>query len=154
MTSFDTVDLNILALIQKNARYTIKEMAQQLNLSTTPVFERIKRLEKQGIIQKYIAVLDPDKLGKKLRAFVNISLKDHSKKAVDAFVDKVVSYPEVMECYHVTGDSDFLLNVMVEDIERYNYFVVSKLSIVPNIGKLETQFSLSVRKKTQAYHLE
>ncbi|MGI9543961.1 MAG: Lrp/AsnC family transcriptional regulator [Cyclobacteriaceae bacterium] len=154
MTSFDKVDLNILALLQENSRYTIKEMAQRLNLSTTPVFERIKRLEKQGIIQKYIAVLDPGKLGKKLRAFVHISLKEHSKKAVDAFVDKVVSYPEVMECYHVTGDSDFLLNVMVEDIERYNHFVVNKLSIVPNIGKLETQFSLSVRKKTQAYHLE
>ncbi|MEL6923576.1 MAG: Lrp/AsnC family transcriptional regulator [Bacteroidota bacterium] len=150
---FDKTDLAILRLIQEDSRITIKEMAAQLHLSTTPIFERLKRLEKQGVIQKYVALVDPHKLGKKLDAFIHISIKDHSKNAVDEFVDQVKNYPEVMECYHVTGDSDFLLKVVLEDIDQYNRFITEKLSTVGNIGTLKSSFSLSVRKKTTAYHL-
>ena len=144
----DAIDLKILDLLQENARITIKEISKQLNLSTTPIFERIKKLEKQGIIDRYIAILNPEKLGKKLNAFANISVKDHSKDAVETFVERIIKFPEVMECHYVTGTSDFLIKVLVEDIEKYNLFVLEKLSAVPNIGKVESLFSLSVRKKT------
>ncbi len=148
MIKIDTTDLKILQLLQQDGRMTIKEMSDRLNLSTTPVFERIKKLEKNGIIDHYSAVLNPEKLGKKLTAFANISIKEHSKVEVEAFVEKVISFPEVLECHYVTGASDFMIRVLVEDIEKYNYFVLEKLSAVPNIGKVETLFSLSARKKT------
>ena len=153
MAKLDATDLAILRLIQEDSRMTIKEIAGQLNLSTTPIFERLKRLERQGVIEKYVALLDPQKLGKKLHAFIHISILDHSKRALDAFVAEIANYPEIMECHHVTGDSDFLLKVVVEDIGQYNQFVTEKLSTVSNIGKVKTSFSLSVRKKTTAYQL-
>ena len=144
----DEIDYKILNLLQTNARVTIKELSSQLNLSTTPVFARIKKMEKEGIIDKYIAVLNPEKLGKKLNAFANISIKDHSKKAVEAFVETIVDFPEVMECHYVTGSADFIVKVLVEDIEKYNLFILEKLSAVPNIGKVESLFSMSVGKKS------
>lgn len=149
----DKTDIEILKLIQEDSRMTIKEIAGSLNLSTTPIFERLKRLEKQGVIRKYVALLDPKKLGKKLNAFIHISIIDHSKRGVDIFVEHIEKYPEVMECHHVTGDSDFLLKVVVQDIEKYNEFVTEKLSIVPNIDKVKTSFSLSVRKATTVYSI-
>ena len=144
----DQTDLKILDLLQRDARMTIKEIASRLNRSTTPVFERIKKLEKNGIIDKYIAVLNPRKLGKKLTGFVNISVKDHSKKTVENAVKHLVEFPEVMECHYVSGSFDFILKVVVDDIEQYNLFAFEKLSLVPNIGNVETLFSLSERKKT------
>ncbi len=154
MIKLDNIDLGILDLLQKDSRTTIKEIASRLNLSSTPVFERIKRLEKQGVIDRYVAILNPTLLGKKLTAFIHISIKDHTKVAVEAFVNRVVSFEEVIECHHVSGDADFLLQVLLEDIEKYNQFVLEKLSIVPNIGKLESRFSLSERKKTNVVSLK
>lgn len=153
MPKFDAIDVQILHLIQEDSRMTIKEISSQLNLSTTPIFERLKRLERQGVIRRYVAILDSKKIGKKLTAFIHISIIDHSKQGLDAFVDQVRTYPEVMECHHVTGDSDFLLKIVVEDIERYNNFVTNKLSTVPNVGRVKTSFSLSVSKATTAYEL-
>ena len=150
----DQTDAKILNLLQEDARMTIKEIAARLNLSSTPVFERIKRLEKRGIINKYVAILNPQLMGKKLNAFVHLSLLDHSKEAVEAFVRQVVEYDEVMECHHVTGDSDFLLKIIVEDIEKYNQFVLNKLSIVGNIGTVKSSFSLSIRKDTNAIRVD
>lgn len=150
----DETDRIILKLLQEDARMTIKEIAASLGLSTTPIFERIKRLERQGVIERYVALLDPIKLGKKLRAFIHISILDHSKQAVDEFVRQVETYPEVMECHHVTGDSDFLLIIVLADIAQYNQFVTEKLSTVSNIGRLNSSFSLSVRKKTTAYETQ
>lgn len=154
MIKLDTVDLKILDLLQKDARSTIKEIAGKLNLSTTPVFERIKRLEKVRVIDRYVAILNPTLLGKKLTAFIHISIKDHTKESVEAFVERVVSFEEVIECHHVSGDSDFLIQVLLEDIEKYNQFVLEKLSVVPNISNLESRFSLSVRKKSNLVYLE
>ncbi len=153
MIKLDKTDIGILDLLQKDSTATIKEISNQLNLSSTPVFERIKRMEKQGVIDRYVAILNPTLLGKKLTAFIHISITDHTKEAVEAFVERVVSFEEVIECHHVSGDADFLLQVLLEDIEQYNLFVLEKLSIVPNIGKLESRFSLSVRKKTNVVYL-
>jgi len=154
MSKFDRVDVQILRLIQQDARITIKEMASQLNLSTTPIFERLKRLERKGVIKNYVALLEPKKLGKKLMAFIHISVIDHSKAGLESFTSQVKSYPEVMECHHVTGDADFFLKIVVEDIERYNEFVTNKLSTVPNIDKVRSSFSLSVSKSTTAYEIK
>ncbi|MCB0689427.1 MAG: Lrp/AsnC family transcriptional regulator, partial [Saprospiraceae bacterium] len=138
----------ILEILQEDSRKTIREISQELNLTTTPVFERIKKLEKAGIIKQYVALLDTRKLGRKLHAFIDISIKDHSKAAIDSFVEEIISHPEVQACYHITGVSDFLLKIILEDVEQYNEFVLNKLSTVPNIGKVETRFSLSTRKDT------
>ena len=154
MIKLDAIDKEILELIQQDSRMTIKEMAGKLNRSTTPIFERLKRLEKQGVIQKYVALLDPQKLGKKLHAFIHISIVDHSKKSVDNFVDQISDYSEVMECYHISGDADFLLKLVLTDIEHYNQFVTEKLSTVSNIGRIKSSFSLSVRKKTTAFRVK
>ena len=154
MPKLDATDLAILRMLQEDARLTIKEIAAALSLSTTPVFERIKRLDRQGIIERYVAVLNQRLLGKRLIAFIDISIKDHSKQAIDDFVSVVTGYPEVLECHHVTGESDFHLKVVLEDIEMYNKFVLDKLSTVPNIGKVESRFSLSERKQTNILDLD
>lgn len=150
----DQTDKAILNTIQENSRITIKEMAQQLNLSTTPIFERLKRLEKEAVIQKYVAIVDAKKIGKKLKVFVSISIVDHSKDAIEKFVKQIDTYSEVIECHHITGDSDFLLKVIVEDIEAYNTFITDKLSVVPNIGNVTSSFALSTRKHTTAMRIE
>ena len=154
MPKFDHVDAEILKLVQEDSRMTIKEIAYQLNLSTTPIFERLKRLEKGKVIQRYVALVDPKKVGKKLTVFINITIIDHSKKGLDAFLDQVTKYPEVIECHHITGDADFFLKVVVEDIERYNQFLTSQLSRVPNVGKVKSSFSLSVGKSTTAIDID
>jgi len=142
----DSTDTKILKLLQENSRLTIREMASQMHLSTTPIFERIKRMEKEKVIEKYVALVSPKKIGKSMFAFVDISLKEHRKEAVEEFVDQVIQFPEVMECHHISGNADFVIKVLLKDMEAYNQFVLEKLSIVPNIGHLESRFCLSVRK--------
>jgi len=150
----DSIDLKILKLLQQNAKYTIKEIAVQLNLSTTPIFDRMKRLEKEGVINRYVALVNPAKVGKNLFAFVHISLKEHARSEVEKFVEQVIKFKEVLECYHVAGDADFLLKVALANIEAYNEFVLDKLSVVNNIGKVESRFCLSVRKYSTELPLE
>ncbi len=147
MKPLDETDKKILTLLQQDARMTVKEMSGKLNLSTTPVFERIKKLEKNGIIDHYTAVINTEKLGKKLNAFAHISLKDHSKKKVEEFEEKILNIPEVLECHYVTGGTDFIIKILVDDMEGYKEFIVEKLLEIPNIGKLESYLSMWVRKK-------
>ncbi len=153
MQILDEIDKQILNILQTNSKRTIKDMAEQLNLSTTPVFERIKRMEAQGIISQYVALVDPNKIDKKLRIFVEISVSDHSMKSIEKFISQIIKYKEVIECHHVTGDSDFLIVIVTKDIEAYNDFITRKLSKVPNVGKVRSSFSLSVKKKTTALHI-
>ncbi|MEM0994700.1 MAG: Lrp/AsnC family transcriptional regulator [Bacteroidota bacterium] len=148
--NLDDTDKEILRLLQQDAKMTIKELSSQLSLSATPIYERIKKMEQAGIIKAYVALIDADKVGKKLNAFANISIKDHSKSAVTTFVQAIEAFPEVMECHYVSGNYDFLIKVLVEDMENYNHFIMEKLSAVSNIGKVETLFSLSTSKRTSA----
>jgi DNA-binding Lrp family transcriptional regulator len=128
----------------------MKEMAAELNLSTTPIFERMKRLERNGVIQRQVAIINPEAVALDMLVFVSISISDHRKEALDAFVEQVVQFPEVLECHHVTGQSDFLLKVILKDLKSYNEFVLSKISTVSNIAKVESSFSLSTAKSTTA----
>ncbi len=146
----DRIDRQILNILQYNAKTTIKEIAEQLELSTTPIFERIKRMEAQNIITQYVAILNTKKLGMKLRAFVKISIIDNSMQAIDTFVNAIKYFPEVIECHDVTGDSDFLVIILTQDIETYNNFIVKKLSEAPNVGKVRSSFNLSLNKRTTA----
>ena len=143
----DDTDIKILELLQENARMTVKEMSDKLNLSTTPIFERIKKLEKSGIIDHYTAVINHEKLGKKLNAFAHISFKDHSKQLIAAFEKKILEYPEVQECHYVTGGADFIIKILVTDIEKYKEFVTEKLFDTPNIARIESFLSLTVKRR-------
>jgi len=146
MKKIDQVDAQLLELLQKDGRITIKELAQQLGMSTTPIFERVKKLEKAGIIDHYAAVLNADKLGKKLYAFAHISLKDHSKELVKQFTEQIIKIPQVLECHYVTGDSDFILKILLSDMEKYREFMMDQLFDMSNIAKVESFLSLSVLK--------
>ena len=144
----DHLDIKILRYLQVDARMTIKEIASKLNISTTPVFDRMKKMERVGLIKSYVALIDRKMIGKNLIVFIHISIKDHGKDAIDDFVDSIMKFPEVLECHHVSGDSDFLIKLVVEDIEMYNRFILDKLAVIPNVGKVESRFSLSERKMT------
>src|SRR5690625_3162905 len=111
----DQQDKAIMRLLQKDARMTIREIADQVGMSSTPVFERIKKLEKAGFIEGYVALLNQELLGYKMVAFVQISLSLHNRYEVNSFVERVTVFPEVMECYHTTGDSDFILKIRSEE---------------------------------------
>jgi Lrp/AsnC family transcriptional regulator, leucine-responsive regulatory protein len=153
MKVLDDIDKKILALLQLNGRMTVKEISNQLNLSSTPIFERIKKFEKSGIIDHYAAVLNNEQLGKKLNAFAHISLKNHSKALVQEFVNRIEEIPEIMECHYVAGGADFILKILVNDMEEYNEFLMEKLLDIPNIGKMESFLSLKVSKKTSSIML-
>jgi len=149
----DETDKKILELLQENAKTTIRELASHLNLSTTPIFDRIKRLEKNGVISKQVVLLDESKIGKAMTSFVQVSIKDHSLSMVREFTKKITSFEEVMECYHISGDADFLIKVVVDDMSEFNQFLLNKISKVPNIGRHKTQFALSCSKHTTAYKI-
>lgn len=153
MQKLDAVDIKILEVLQGDARITTKALADQLNLSTTPVFERVKRLEREGLIKKYVALVDNKKLGLRLIAFISISLTKHSRSYLEKFVKEVEQYPEVMECYHIAGNYDFLLKVVVRSMEVYETFVLTKLSTIANLGQVQSSFVLSENLHTTAYKI-
>ncbi|MDN5200879.1 Lrp/AsnC family transcriptional regulator [Fulvivirgaceae bacterium BMA10] len=153
MVKLDKTDLKILQILQKEARITTKAMAEKLNLSVTPVFERVKRLEREGVIDGYVALLNQSKIDRKLIVFISISLKEHTRTYLEKFIDEMKSFPEVMECYHIAGNFDFLLKVVMKDMESYQAFILSKLSVISNIGHVQSSFVLSKSKFTTAYTL-
>jgi len=153
MIKLDQVDRQILHILQRDAKATIKDIGLRLNLSSTPIFERIKKMNTAGLIVKHVTLINPDLVERSLCVFVHISIIDHSKQAIDAFVDQINEFDEVLECHHVSGKSDFLMKMRHKDISTYNDFVLEKISIVPNIANIETSFSLSVRKYTTALPL-
>lgn len=153
MYKLDPTEKKILEILQLDSRKTIKEIAGILHLSTTPIFDRMKRMEKNGVIKNYVALVDPKSIGKSLTVFINISLKEHDKKAINAFVKSITAFSEVVECHHITGNADFLLKLIMQDIEAYNRFILDKLSVLPSIGQVESRFSLSERKSTTAINL-
>lgn len=148
MSDLDKIDIQILKLLQNNSNLTTKDLANKVNLSTTPVFERIKRLEKNGYIKKYVAVLDAEKLDKGLTVFCNITLKQHTREIGNKFVKDIVAIKEVTECYNVSGDYDFLLKVMVKDMKHYQDFVLNHLGSIKNIGSAHSTFVMGDIKNT------
>ncbi|MBN9349398.1 MAG: Lrp/AsnC family transcriptional regulator [Chitinophagaceae bacterium] len=144
----DKKDMAILRLLQQNARYTVKEIAQQVHLSVTPVHERIKRLEESGVIRQYTALLDPSKVNKSLTVICYVSIKEHGKKAGEQFIKEIQALPEVLECYSISGEFDFLLKVVCEDMNAYYDFHVNTLSEIKNVGHLQSIFVMGIIKNT------
>ena len=146
--SIDKVDVAILKLLQQNARMTVKELSERVHLSTTPVHERIKRLEQSGVIKQYAALLDNRKVKKGLMVICYISLKQHSKTAGISFIKSIQAMPEVVECYNISGEFDFMLKVVAEDMNAYYDFHVNKLGQVENLGHQQSTFVMGVIKDT------
>jgi len=149
----DATDIKILEILQQDGRITTKALADQLNLTTTPVFERVKRLEKDGVIKKYVALVDNRKLDLSLTAFISISLTKHSRTYLEKFITEVNQYPEVMECYHIAGNFDFLLKIVVKNMEKYESFILTKLSTIANLGQVQSSFVLSNNIHKTAYQV-
>jgi Lrp/AsnC family leucine-responsive transcriptional regulator len=146
----DTIDRDILKMLQEDAHLTNREISLQLHLTTTPVHERIKRLEKEGFIKKYVALLDKEKLDRGLTVFCNVSLKQHTKENGKKFVAEIQSLPEVVECYNIAGDYDFLLKILVKDMPAYQTFVLSGLGSLKSIGSVKSIFVMGEIKHSTA----
>jgi len=149
----DTTDLQILKTLQKNAKLTTKELAEAVHLTPTPVFERQKRLERQGFIKKYVAVLDADKLGQGLQVFCKVKLKQINREIAEAFTRRIMRIPEVTECYNTSGAYDYLLKVRARDMKQYQDFVLTKLGDIESVGSIESTFVLSEIKQNYGIHL-
>ena len=146
--SLDTKDLSILRLLQQNARITVKEISEKIHLSTTPVHERIKRMEESGVIKQYTTLLDPVKVKRGLMVICYVSLKQHSKNAGDKFIKTILELNEVIECYSISGEFDFMLKVVCADMNAYYDFHVNKLSAGENIGHVQSVFVMGIIKQT------
>lgn len=144
----DAKDISILALLQQNARITVKEIADKIHLSTTPVHERIKRMETNGVIKQYATLVDPAKVKRGLIAICYVSLKEHNKTAGTKFIKAINAMTEVIECYNISGEFDFMLKVVSEDMNAYHDFHVNKLSQVENMGHVQSVFVIGVIKQT------
>jgi DNA-binding Lrp family transcriptional regulator len=150
----DRKDLDILYLLQKNARITVKEISDKIHLSTTPVHERIKRMEASGVIKQYATLVDHTKVGRGLMVICYVSLKQHSKNAGGKFIRTINELNEVIECYSISGEFDFMLKVVCEDMNTYYDFHVNKLSQIENMGHVQSVFVMGVIKQThQLIHL-
>lgn len=144
----DNKDIAILHLLQKNARITVKEISEKMHLSTTPVHERIKRMEANGVIKQYATLLDHSKVKKGLMVICYVSLKAHSKTAGVKFIDTMQVMNEVIECYSISGEFDFMLKVVCADMDDYYNFHVNKLSQIENMGKVQSVFVMGIIKQT------
>jgi Lrp/AsnC family leucine-responsive transcriptional regulator len=149
----DETDLKILRTLQKNAKLTTKELADAVHLTPTPVFERQKRLERQGYIKKYVAILDPDKLNQSLQVFCKVKLKQINHEIADAFTRRIMRIPEVTECYNTSGNYDYLLKVRAADMKQYQEFVLNKLGEIESLASIESTFVMSEIKQTYGVHI-
>lgn len=144
----DKNDLAILKLLQQNARITVKEISEKIHLSTTPVHERIKRLEQSGVIRQYAALVDHTKVKKGLVVICYVSLKEHNKNAGSKFIKAINDLNEVIECYNISGEFDFMLKVVAENMDSYYDFHVNRLSQIENMGNVQSVFVMGIIKQT------
>ena len=148
MPALDRIDISILKLLQENARATVKEIAAKVHLSTTPVHERIKRMEQSGVIKQYATLVDHTKVKKGLMVICYVSLKEHSKNAGIKFIKSINALNEVVECYNISGEFDFMLKVVEENMDSYYDFHVNRLSQIENMGNVQSVFVMGVIKQT------
>lgn len=143
---FDEIDRKILEILQTNCKITNAQLASEVGISPSSMLERVKRLEQSKVIKKYVALVAPEKVGKGTFALVSVALAIHQLESVDTFIKTFSDIEEVLECYHIAGDEDFILKVAVKDMQEYQDFVLNKLSKVKGINKIKTTFVLSTVK--------
>lgn len=151
--TLDAIDKKLLLLLQKDCKQTTKKLSLKLNLSVTAVYERIKKLEREGIIDKYVVLLNRTKVEKGFVVFCHIKLIQHTKEFIIQFESDVVQLTEVIECHHVSGDYDYILKIVVQDMEEYREFMVTKLTSLQHIGSTHSTFMISEVKNTTAIEL-
>lgn len=144
--ALDLVDQKILHLLQEDGRITDSELAQRIGLTPTPTMERVRRLERDGYILGYRAVINPKKIGRGQNVFIKVSLKEHRREMIEAFLSAIQKMPEVQACYHTTGESDYMLKVAVRDVEDYEDFIMHKMTKAPAFARIESTIVLSVPK--------
>lgn len=149
----DEIDLKLLSLLQVDCKQTTAAYAQQLHLSTTAVYERIKRLEKKGVVSSYVALVDRQKVNKAFTVLCHIKLIQHIKEYVLKFEREVLKLNEVVECYHISGDYDYILKLHVSNMEAYREFMVTKLTAISNIGSTQSSFVINEVKHTTVVHV-
>lgn len=146
----DKIDRQILEKLQVNAKITNSKLAEEVGLSAAPTLERVKKLENSRIIKSYHAELDKEQLGLGVSVFIQASLVGSRKSLFDSFTEKINTIPEVVECYHMTGTSDFLIKILTKDIQTYNEFIIEKLIDIEEIGNLQSNVILSTIKNSKA----
>lgn len=146
--TLDSTDKKILFLLQTDSKKTTKELSLKLNLSVTAVYERIKKLEREGVIDKYVALINRSKAEKGFVVFCHLKLIQHTKEFLTKFESEVVKLKEVLECHHVSGDYDYILKIVVKDMEAYREFLVTKLTTLQHIGSTHSTFMISEVKST------
>jgi len=147
---FDELDKKIINLLQQNCRYTNKQLSAMLHLSATAIFERIKKLERNQIIDKYVTIINRKKINKGFMVLCEIKLMQHTKNFLTKFEASVQQLEEVTECLHITGDYDYLLKIHVKDMEAYREFMVTKLTTLPHVGSTHSSFVISEIKNETA----
>ncbi|GAB2771213.1 Lrp/AsnC family transcriptional regulator [Salinimicrobium soli] len=152
--NLDATDKKLLSLLQGDSKRTNKELAGKLNLSVTAVFERIRKLEKAGVISKYVALVKPEKVDRSFTAFCQIKLVQHTKSNVTRFEAQVTGLKEVLEVFHVSGEYDYILKVMVKDMQAYREFMLNKLTALDHIGSTQSTFVISPVKNTSAISMD
>lgn len=153
MHNIDAIDRQILMLLQQNSKMNIKEVALKIGLTTTPTYDRIKRLEKSGIITKYVAELNKEKVGLDLVVFCQVTLQVHSKKLITQFENAVEKMPEVIGCFHIAGNFDYLLKIVTPNIKSYQFFLKNKLSVLESVANVQSNFVMSTVKENSILHI-
>lgn len=147
MNNLDKIDQQILMLLQQNSKMNIKEIALKVGLTATPTYDRIKRLEKSGVIKRYIAELNREKIGLDLVVFCQVTLQVHSKNLISQFENAVEKMPEVLGCYHIAGNFDYLLKIVTPNIKSYQFFLKNKLSVLGSVSNVQSNFVMSEVKE-------
>ena len=153
LEKLDKVDLQILRTLQENSRLTTKELATRVSLSSTPAFERLKRLEANGYIKKYIAVLDAEKLNQGFMVFCKVKMQHMNYDIAVQFAEIISGIPEVTECYNISGSFDYLLKIHAPDMKYYQSFILNVLGRVENLSSLESVFVMNVIKHEYGIHI-
>lgn len=146
LDSLDRIDRRILDLLQDDATITNVELARVLALAPATTLDRVRKLRREGYIRSTVALVDPDLVGQRTIAFVSVSLRQHGAEKLNAFRTHIEELPDVLECYHVSGESDFLLKIVARDIRAYEDFLLHRLTSIPDIGRIHTSFVLSTVK--------
>jgi len=139
----DAIDRAILEILEENAKLGTKEIAAQVGLSVTPTYERIRKLEREGIIQRYTIEIDKKRIGKGIKAFCYVSLKEHNLDLLQRFEEQVIALPEVVTCFHIAGDHDYALMIEIQDMETYEQFLRHKLTTIPSIVNVRSSFVMN-----------
>jgi Lrp/AsnC family transcriptional regulator, leucine-responsive regulatory protein len=146
--NLDTIDKNLLKYLQEDAKQTNKELSSKLDLSVTAVYERIKKLEREGVIRKYVALIEPKKVDHGFVVFCQIKLEKHANDAIGYFETEVMQLDEVLECFHISGEYDYLLKVVVKDMPHFRTFMVTKLTSLQYVGSTQSSFTISEVKNS------